>query len=159
GILALAGVVLLISLALFAIGGTSVDFPQASTGADTRPSTTTGLPYGNGMPTIYIEPLRVVGTPEPTAISATSLLEKIEDGFARFDTINVAHDHLIRDSVRSSRGRPSIGPSRADYRLSALIEYGASTTKIVVQLIDNVENNIAWSRTFESTLDRNRDAA
>src|SRR5262249_57739891 len=51
------------------------------------------------------------------------------------------------------------GPSRADYRLSALIEYGASTTKIVVQLIDNVENNIAWSRTFESTLDRNRDAA
>ena len=48
------------------------------------------LPPGNGMPTIQIEPLRVIGSPPPDAIAAERLHAKISDAFARFDTINVA---------------------------------------------------------------------
>ena len=42
------------------------------------------------MPTVQIEPLRVIGSPSPGGVAAERLHAKIRDAFARFDTINVA---------------------------------------------------------------------
>ena len=57
-------------------------------------SSVSTLPPGNGMPTIQIEPLRVIGSPSPNAIAAERLHAKISDAFARFDTINVASNPI-----------------------------------------------------------------
>ena len=79
----------------------------ATTREPVRQITAAMLQPGNGMPTIYIEPMRVVGTPSERGISVDVLTEKIGDAFARFDTINVAY------APRSS----SAEEPRSDYKL------------------------------------------
>ena len=115
-------------------GRASFGPPPATTSATETPAAS-GLPPGNGMPTIYIEPLRVAGTPGPHQIAAASLTDKISDAFARFDTINVA-----------SEPRPA---ADAGYRLAGSLEYGETATTLHFQLIDTAENTIAWSRSFD----------
>ncbi|HZE47073.1 MAG TPA: hypothetical protein VE087_09355, partial [Xanthobacteraceae bacterium] len=119
--------------------------PTAS--IDTRP-TTNGLPHGNGLPTINIESLRVLGTPRSGSIVAGSLTEKLRDAFARFDTINVSFGPRPADNGASS-SVPSPDTRPADYRLSGSIEYAETATTILFQLIDTGEGTIAWSRTFD----------
>ena len=128
-LIALAGLV-----ALPRHGRASIDPAAATTGALKTPEATR-LPPGNGMPTIYIEPLRVTGTPKPDQIAAASLTDKIRDAFARFDTINVA-----------SEPRP---PADAGYRLAGSLEYGETATTLRFQLIDTATSTIAWSRSFD----------
>jgi tetratricopeptide (TPR) repeat protein len=126
-LIALAGLI-----ALPGRGRASHDPPPATTAAlDT--ATASRLPPGNGMPTIYIEPLRVTGTPRSDRIAAASLADKIRDAFARFDTINVA-----------SEPRPDAG-----YRLAGSLEYGETATTLRFQLIDAAQSTIAWSRSFD----------
>jgi len=115
-------------------GRESLNAPPATTGS-IEPQATNRLPPGNGMPTIYIEPLRVVGTPLPDQIAAGSLADKIRDAFARFDTVNVAFER-----------RPA---TDAAYRLTGSLEYGETATTLRFQLIDTSENKIAWSRSFD----------
>lgn len=112
--------------------------------------TTSGLPHGNGMPTIYIESLRTVGAPRAGGIAAGSLAEKIRDAFAGFDTINVSFGPRLSDigSSSSSVATPVALP-HADYRLSGSIEYGEASTAVLFHLIDVAEGTIAWSRSFE----------
>ena len=81
------------------------------------------LAPGNGMPTIYIEPFRVTGTPTPRSVTATSLFEKINDAFARFDTINVVLGS--RQQVNALDGSSqSMTSYRAARRLSSLRRAG-----------------------------------
>jgi len=61
----------------------------AATRDNSAHSDSVTLPPGNDMPTIYIEPFRVNGTPAPRSVRATLLFEKNNDAFARFDTVNV----------------------------------------------------------------------
>jgi len=95
------------------------------------------LPPGNGMPTIAIEPLRVVGAAQDGALAAGSLGEKIRDAFARFDTVNVVYG-----------GQPADARGRLDYRLTGSLEYGATATTLRFQLVDAAEHTIAWTRDF-----------
>ena len=113
---------------------TSINPSPATTGAAERDAANR-LPPGNGMPTIYIEPLRITGTPKPDQIAAASLTDKIRDAFVRFDTINVA-----------SEPRPA---AAAGYRLAGSLEYGETATMLRFQLIDTAANTIAWSRSFD----------
>lgn len=112
------------------------------------------LPPGNGMPTIYIEPFRVTGTPTSKSVTATSLFEKINDAFARFDTINVVvgSRQQVNTLVGSSQSTALLEP-RADYRLSGALEYRDRQTNVLFRLIDVAEGKVVWSRVFDGVPD------
>ncbi len=93
------------------------------------------LPPGNGMPTVYIAPLRILGAARSGSIAAASLTDKIRDAFARFDTVNVAFEPP-----------PAAEPG---YRLAGAIEYGDAAISLRFQLVDAAENTVAWSRSFD----------
>ena len=99
------------------------------------------LPPGNGMPTIQIEPLRVIGSPPPNAIAAERLHAKISDAFARFDTINVASNPAPANAPGTDR--------RTDYRLSGAVEYTGDAANAWFTLTSTVEGKVVWSGTFE----------
>jgi hypothetical protein len=103
------------------------------------------LPPGNGMPTIEIEPLRVIGSPPPNAIAAERLHAKISDAFARFDTINVASNPVPANAASDA----PVAESRTDYRLSGAVEYVGDTANAWFMLTSNAEGKVVWSRTFE----------
>lgn len=109
-----------------------------------------GLAAGNGMPTIYIEPLEITGTPVPRRVSATLLYKKITDAFTRFDTVNVAIAQPQQsDTSARARNTASQSEQRADYRLSGAIEYRDSETSVLFKIVDVGEGKVVWSRTFE----------
>jgi TolB-like protein/tetratricopeptide (TPR) repeat protein len=149
-ILGLAVVVLLVAFLLPRRGGEAVKSPAPPAASIATQPTASGLPSGNGMPTISIERLRVAGTPRAGNIAAGPLAEKIRDAFARFDTINVAFGARPADDGASGASvGGAMAQPRADYRLSGSLEYGEAATTILFQLIDVGEGTIAWSRTFE----------
>jgi tetratricopeptide (TPR) repeat protein len=100
------------------------------------------LPPGNGMPTIAIERLRVVGAARDGQLAAGSLSDKIRDAFARFDTVNVAY------SGQPANGAAGGARGRLDYRLTGSLDYGATATTLRFQLVDAAESTIAWTRDF-----------
>ena len=151
GQLTILGIVLAVgllgvSLGIYA-GKSGAPGSGATASMDTRPATN-ALPRGNGLPTINIESLRVLGTPRSGSIVAGALTEKLRDAFARFDTINVSFGPRPADNGASS-SVPSPDARPADYRLSGSIEYAETATTILFQLIDTGEGTIAWSRTFD----------
>ncbi|HUI96647.1 MAG TPA: hypothetical protein VLX44_12895 [Xanthobacteraceae bacterium] len=117
---------------------------RRATGSIEQTGATRGLPSGNGMPTIEIEALHVVGTPDRGDIAAASLTESIKNAFARFDTINVASD----SPPAGASGAALPAAARADYRLSGTIEYADSGTTLRFQLVDTAEGTIAWTRSI-----------
>ena len=151
GRLTILGIVLAVGLLGAALGIYTGKSGAPGSGAtasmDTRPATN-ALPRGNGLPTINIESLRVLGTPRSGSIVAGALTEKLRDAFARFDTINVSFGPRPADNGASS-SVPSPDARPADYRLSGSIEYAETATTILFQLIDTGEGTIAWSRTFD----------
>jgi tetratricopeptide (TPR) repeat protein len=94
------------------------------------------LPPGNGMPTVVIEPPRLLGTP-PAGVPADLLHVKINDAFARFDTINVL------------QVAPNANAPRADYYLASVVEYWTAASNIWFRLIDGADGTVVWSRNFE----------
>ena len=79
--------------------------PTASPARDVDGQQASALPRGNGMPTLQIEPLRVIGTPSPGAVMPERLYAKISDAFARFDTINVASGPVAAEPPASAFSR------------------------------------------------------
>ena len=102
------------------------------------------LPAGNGMPTIHIEPLRVVGAAVPRNLAPDILFEKINDAFARFDTINV----VLEPQKVAAAGTAPAG-LKPDYRLSGGVEFGDQAAHAWFKLIDVAEGSVVWSRIFE----------
>ena len=147
---ALAAALLLVALAglaaLLALrrGGERPTAPTAAIPTRTADSgaPNPGLPPGNGMPVIAIEPLRVVGTAHQGQLAAGSLTDKVRDAFARFDTINVASGGPTQNGAGGA-ARP-----RLDYQLTGSLEYGETVTTLRFQLIDAAENTIAFTRDF-----------
>lgn len=119
---------------------------------DVSVSADTGtLPPGNGMPTIYIEPFRVTGTPAARSVAPTLLFEKINDAFARFDTINVVTGSRQQVTSLSGSSRDmTLAEPRADYRLSGALEYRDGKTNVQFSLIDSAESKVVWSRVFDN---------
>jgi tetratricopeptide (TPR) repeat protein len=100
---------------------------------------------GNGMPTLAVQKFDNLGTPDPRSLSASALLEKLRDAFARFDAINIASE-----SLRAGE--------RIDYRLLGFIEYHEDATiSVRFRLQDVGDGNVVWTRAFDrrsSTADR-----
>ena len=96
----------------------------------------------------------MTGTPTSKSVTATSLFEKINDAFARFDTINVVvgSRQQVNTLVGSSRSTTLLEP-RADYRLSGALEYRDRQTNVLFQLIDVAEGKVVWSRVFDGVPD------
>jgi TolB-like protein len=147
GIAAFTAVALLL---MFGIGTallTRGPMQQADTMVATRDAarlvTAAMLQPGNGMPSIYIEPLRVTGTPATQVLSVDTLAEKIGDAFARFDTINVVY------SPRTATADAPVVEPRTDYRLAGAVEYGSENATVQFRLIDVTEGNVVWSRSFD----------
>ena len=113
----------------------------------TRISIERSLPHGNGMPAIYVEPLRVVGTPPQGGLAAGLLFDKINGAFARFDTVNVVY---APPSTTGSGGDAPAAAPRADYQLSGAVEYRDGRATVQFRLIDVGEGRVVWSRSFDA---------
>jgi len=111
---------------------------------ESRTASKNPLPPGNGMPTVYVEPLRVVGQPSDGVLAVGLLSEKINGAFARFDTINVVY--APRETVGSAGETPA---PRTDYRLSGAVEYRDGETSVQFRLLGVAEGSVVWSRSFE----------
>src|SRR5262249_60515262 len=96
-----------------------------------------------GMPVIAIEALRVVGAEHPGQLAAGSLIDKIRDAFARFDTVNVAYGGAADEATTGTGGA---APPRLDYRLTGSLDYGATATTLRFQLVDAAENTDPFPR-------------
>jgi hypothetical protein len=149
----LAMVAIIVATAVLAVAGivfysrtdqgtTAVAIPARDFDGGQRAAT---LPPGNGMPTVQIEPLRVIGTPSPGAVAAERLHAKVSDAFARFDTINVTSNLVVANAVTD----PPAADPRADYRLSGAVEYIGDTANAWFTLTSIAEAKVVWSRTFE----------
>ncbi len=147
GLAALTGAVVVLVFAVGAALLMRLPVQQAETTAALRDAprqaTAAMLQPGNGMPSIYIEPMRVTGTASDQALSVDTLAEKIGDAFARFDTINVLYAPRT-----ASADAPATEP-RSDYRLSGVVEYGGDSATVQFRLIDVAEGNVVWSRSFD----------
>jgi hypothetical protein len=95
---------------------------------------------GNGMPTVVIETPRILGV-APAGGAADLLHVKINDAFARFDTINVLQ---VAPAVATPAGAP-----RGDYHLASVIEYWTAASNIWFRLVDGADGTVVWSHTFE----------
>ena len=150
---AAAGVVAIVAAAI--VGGMLVDrthravTPVASSARDFDGQQAGALPRGNGMPTLQIERLRVIGTPSPGAVMPERLHAKISDAFARFDTINVASDPVPAE--------PQAGDVRAAYRLAGAVEFSGDTADVWFTLTSNAEGTVVWSRRFDRVQPPGRD--
>jgi tetratricopeptide (TPR) repeat protein len=147
---AVAAILLFVALAGLAAlllprrGGERAMEPTAAIPTRTVDAATSApaLPPGNGMPVIAIDPLRIVGTAHQGQLAAGSLIDKVRDAFARFDTINVAYDGPPQN-VPGGAARPPL-----DYRLTGSLEYGETVITLRFQLIDAAENTVAFARDF-----------
>ena len=84
-------------------------------GARFRRRRTPDAAAGQRHADVQIEPLRVIGTPSPSAIAAERLHAKISDAFARFDTINVTsnrHPGECRSRFACRRPARRLSPLR-----------------------------------------------
>ena len=96
------------------------------------------LPPGNGMPTLRVTPLAVVGTPDTQVVAAESLGAKIAEAFALFDGVNVIAQE------------PDAPSARSDYRLDSMAEYrGNQSVDLRFKLTDESDATVIWSRAFE----------
>ena len=96
------------------------------------------LAPGNGLPTFYVAPLAIVGTPDTEVVVPESLDAKIAEAFVLFDGANIiatAHDARA---------------VRADYRLDSMAEYrGNRSVDLRFKLTDESGATVIWSRAFE----------
>jgi len=113
---------------------------RAETGAVSAPTSAEEivLTPGNGMPTLRVAPLAVVGTPDTQAITAESLGAKIAEAFVLFDGVNVMAP--VSD----------MPPARSNYRLDGMVEYrGNQSVDLRFKLTDESDATVIWSRVFE----------
>jgi TolB-like protein len=144
---ALAGLAI---IAVSALIGLVLDRGPAVTGTVRPPVSLTGpaadmLPPGNGMPSILIDPIRVVGKPGAGPIAPELLQAKVSDAFARFDTVNV----VAAGSAGPASVAATDASSRYNYRLSGTVEFSGDVANVWFALTDMAEGNVVWSRTFE----------
>ncbi len=128
-------------LILFAIAAISAwivfaqrgEAPAISAG---RPVGTAQFLPGNGMPTLLVDNFEVAGSPDPRAMSAPALQEKLRETFSRFDAINIA--------TKASDSGTAI-----NYRLRGFIDYlDDATTSVRFSLLDVRDGNVVWTRTY-----------
>ena len=131
----LASIVAVAAVAVLAIAGIVV-YERRDPGVrvagmavrDSEAGPAAASPAGNGMPTIQIEPLRMIGTPPPHGLVPEHHHARISDAFARFDTVNVS----------------SGAAAKADYRLSGTLEYSGETANAWFTLTSSAEGKVVW---------------
>jgi hypothetical protein len=93
------------------------------------------LPIG---PLLYVEPIKVIGTPGPQTISVESLRRRLVDAFARFDDIKV-----VADAAALAKRTP-------DYQLSILVQfYHDQSTSLLFRVLDVANGTVVWSLSFD----------
>ena len=98
-------------------------------------------------PVLYVEPVKVVGTPGPDTISVATLRERLLDAFARFDDVNIVSDLAPAIHVTNSTPGEAQAP---DYRLATLVRfYGDRSASLMFRLLDVDDGTIVWSRSFD----------
>jgi TolB-like protein len=102
---------------------------------------------GNGMPALLVAPFEVVGAPDPRAISAPSLHDRLSDAFSKFDLVNVIWEPMVGGA---EAGRTPPAPRLPlDYRFVGTVEYAPAVARIGFRLIDVADGAVVWSRVFE----------
>jgi tetratricopeptide (TPR) repeat protein len=100
-------------------------------------------------PTLSIEPIRVIGTPNATAISAAWLQERLFDALVRFDGIQVITDVTAATTPADDMVARFRAPA-TDYRLAGTIDHrSAGGATLIVRLVDTRLNAVFWSRSFD----------
>lgn len=104
--------------------------------AGNRPTDSTQLRQGNGMPTLLVQDFETTGIASPNALSARALQEHLRDAFAHFDSINIATKTPSSNAI-------------VNYRLQGFIEYADDgTTRVRVRLFDADGGTVVWTSTF-----------
>jgi len=105
------------------------------------------LAPGNGLPTLYVAPLAIVGTPDTQVVAPESLDAKIAEAFALFDGANI---------IAPASAAPA---ARSDYRLDSMAEYrGNGSVDLRFKLTDESDATVIWSRVFEKLSGEDGDA-
>jgi tetratricopeptide (TPR) repeat protein len=109
------------------------------------------LAPGNGLPTLRVAPFVVHGTADTRVIAADTLVAKISEAFALFDTVNVTM--AAPPNARSGPlavAAPSTPAARSDYRLDGAVDYrGNESVDLRFKLVDEADATVIWSRAFE----------
>lgn len=107
----------------------------------------TALAPGNGLPTLFVAPLAIVGTPDTQVVAPESLGAKIAEAFALFDAANI---------IAPTSAAPAL---RSDYRLDSMAEYrGNRSVDLRFKLTDESDATVIWSRVFEKLSGEDGDA-
>src|ERR1044072_2727720 len=115
--------------------------PRAEAGPVETPAVAEviALAPGNGMPTLRVAPVAVVGTPDTQVIAAEPFPAKRAEAFALFGGVNVRAPS------------PDVQPARWDYRLDGMVEYrGNRSVDLRFKLTDEADGTVIWSRVFEN---------
>jgi hypothetical protein len=103
-------------------------------------------PSIGSMPSIVVEPLRVIGLRHRGVENVQRLQTKIGDAIAGLDTVWVAAvPHRPQGASDSEAPLPP-----ADYRLSGAVDVSGGRPSVSFQLIDENEGAVIWSRAFET---------
>jgi TolB-like protein len=109
------------------------------------------LAAGNGMPTLLVDRLDVVGATDTAAFLPANLLGNIRDAFARFDAINIASPTAAPAIPNAASPAASSNPEqRFDYVLTGSMELHPDRTATVsFRLLDSADSTVVWSKTFD----------
>ena len=122
---------------------------RVEAGAVSAPTSAEEIAFapGNGLPTVYVAPLAIVGTPDTQVVAPGSLDAKIAEAFALFDAANI---------IAPAADAPAV---RLDYRLDSMAEYrGNGSVDLRFKLTDESDATVIWSRVFEKLSGEDGDA-
>jgi tetratricopeptide (TPR) repeat protein len=122
---------------------------RVEAGAVSAPTSAEEIAFapGNGLPTVYVAPLAIVGTPDTQVVAPGSLDAKIAEAFALFDGANIIAPASAALAARS------------DYRLDSMAEYrGNGSVDLRFKLTDESDATVIWSRVFEKLSGEDGDA-
>lgn len=129
---------------------------SASKAAPSTPPVAPRLTIGDGMPTISVEPLEVIGAAGPRPAVTAALPEKLRDAFARFETVQVVSDAARNADAADT---PKALKLPVNYSLSGTLEYQQDgAAGLSFRLVDRADGTVIWSQSFKG-LDGKRDPA
>ena len=103
-------------------------------------------PGGEGAPTIYVEPVTIVGQPVEGLFPAKIIRERLNSALARYDDVTIV---TLDPGVVASSGAASTQRPPSIYRLAATVRYGDDVASLIVQLVDTADSSVAWSRQYD----------
>jgi TolB-like protein len=150
-ILAVVGVGLAVGLTVVALWIFGVQPGRGPDDALREAAPVRALGPGNGMPTLLVDRLDLVGAADADALLSDSLLRNIRDAFARFDAVNIASTSAAPAVPKAAPSSAPANPEqRFDYVLTGSLErHSDGTATVGLRLLDSADGTVVWSKSFD----------